>query len=125
MELYVWSGTSRKNIKKIEKIHRSMTRYVFNYAGVDYKDRLHMTNILLLTTRREYTDIGGVFWKRLYGNYDVSFFSAGGCSTRNSIYSGFIMLPPFCRTDCFKRSVCNRIVPMLNYLPSNVRHITN
>ena len=49
----------------------------------------------------------------------------GGCSTRNSIYSGFIMVPPFCRTDCFKRSVCNGIVPMLNYLPSNVHHNTN
>ena len=50
----VWSGTSRKNI---EKIQRSMTRYVFNYAEVDYKDRLLMTNILPLTMRREYTDI--------------------------------------------------------------------
>ena len=26
----VWSGTSRKNIKNIEKIQSSMTRYVFN-----------------------------------------------------------------------------------------------
>ena len=78
MDLYVWSGTSSENRKNIEKIHRSMTRYVFNYAEVDYKDRLQMTNILLLTTRREYTDIGGVFWKRLYGNYDVSFISDGG-----------------------------------------------
>ena len=44
-----------------------MTRYVFNYAGVDYKDRLLMTNILPLTMRREYTDIV-FFWKCLYGN---------------------------------------------------------
>ena len=53
----VWSGTSRKNIKNIEKIQRSMTRYVFNYAEVDYKDRLLMPKILPLTMRREYTDI--------------------------------------------------------------------
>ena len=47
-----------------------MTRYVFNYAEVDFKDRLLLTNILPLTMRREYTDI--VFlWKCLYGNYDV------------------------------------------------------
>ena len=121
----VWSGTSRKNIKNIEKIQRSMTRYVFNHAEVDFKDRLLMTNILPLTMRREYTDIV-FFWKCLYGNYDVkdfvSFFSDGGCSTRNSLDSGFLMVPPLCRTDCFKRSFFNRLVPSL---PSNVRHITN
>ena len=66
----VWSGTSRKYMKNIGKIQRSMTRYVFNYAEVDYKDRLLMPNILPLTMRREYTDII-FFWKYLYGNYDV------------------------------------------------------
>ena len=89
-----------------------------------------MTNILLLTRRLEYTDIV-FFWKCLYGNYDVddndfvSFFSDGGCSTRNSIDYGFLMVPPLCRTDCFKPSFFNRIVPMWNFSPSNVRHITN
>ena len=34
-----------------------MTRYIFNYAEVDYKDRLLMTNIPPLHMRREYTDI--------------------------------------------------------------------
>ena len=101
-----------------------MTLYVFNYAEVDYKDRLLMTNILPLTMRREYTDIV-FFWKCLYGNYDVdvndfvSFFSDGGCSTRNSIDSGFFMVPPLCRTDCFKRSLLDRIVSMWDSLPSN------
>ena len=47
-----------------------MTRYVFNYTEVEYKDRLLMTNILPLTMRREYTDIVS-YWKCLYGNYDV------------------------------------------------------
>ena len=78
-----------------------MTRYVFNYAEVDYKDRLLMTNILPLTMRREYTHII-FFWKCLNGNYDVddnafvSFFSDGGCSTRNPLASGFLMVPPLC-----------------------------
>ena len=76
--------------------------------------------------RREYTDIV-FFWECLYGNYDVevkdfvSFFSDGGCSTRNSIDSGFLMVRPLCRKDCFKRSLFHRIVLMWNYLPSNVR----
>ena len=34
-----------------------MTRYVFNYDEVDYKDRLLITNILPITMRCEYTDI--------------------------------------------------------------------
>ena len=89
-----------------------------------------MTNILPLTMRRECTAIV-FFWKCLYGNYDVdvndfvSFFSDGGGSTRNSLDSGFLLVPPLCRTHCFKRSFFNRIVPMWNSLPSNVRHITN
>ena len=89
-----------------------------------------MTNILPLTMRREYTNIV-FFWTCLYGNYDVdgsdfvSFFYDGGCSTCNSIDSGFLMVPPLCRSDCFKRSFFNRIVPMRNSLPSNVRHITD
>ena len=89
-----------------------------------------MTNILPLTMCREYTDIV-FFLKCLYVNYDVdvndfvSFFSDGGCSTRNSLDSGFLMVPPLCRTDCFKRSLFNGIVPMRNSLPSNVRDITN
>ena len=57
-----WSSTCRKNIKNIAKIQWSMTRYVFNYAEVDYKDRLLMTKILPLTMRRENTDIV-FFWK--------------------------------------------------------------
>ena len=83
-----------------------------------------MTNILPLTMRREYTDIV-FFWKCPYGNYDVDvndfviFFSDGGCFTRNSIDSGFSMVPPLCSTDFFKRSFFNRIVPMGNSLPSN------
>ena len=50
-----------------------MTRYVFNHAEVDYKDRLLMTNILSLTMRPEYTDFV-FYWKCLYGSYDVSDF---------------------------------------------------
>ena len=37
----------------------------------------------------------------------------------------FFIVPPLCRTDCFKSSFFNRIVPMWNSLPSNARHITN
>ena len=47
-----------------------MKRYVLIYAEVDYTDRLLMTNILPLAMRRKYTDIA-LFWKCLYGNYDV------------------------------------------------------
>ena len=89
-----------------------------------------MTSLLPLTMRREYTNMV-FFWKCLYGNYDVdindfvSFFSDGGCCTRNSIDPRFLMVPPVCRTDCFKCSLFDRIVTMWNSLPSNVRNITN
>ena len=75
-----------------------MTKHVFNYAEVDYKDRLLMTNILPSTMRREILIL--FFFKCLYDNYDVdvndfvSFFSDGGCSTRNPIDSGILTEPP-------------------------------
>ena len=54
----IWSDTSRKKYKTyIVKIQRSMMRYVFNYAEVDYKVCLLMTNIPPVNIRREYTDI--------------------------------------------------------------------
>ena len=49
----------------------------------------------------------------------------GGCSTRNSNDSGFPLVPPLYRTECFKRHFFSRIVPVWNFLPSNVRRITN
>ena len=62
----LWSGTIRKNIKSLETIQRSMTRYMLYYADIDYKDRLLQLNMLPLTMRREYEDI--VFlWKCLHG----------------------------------------------------------
>ena len=44
----LWSGTSRKNIKSLETIQRSMTRYMLHYADIDYEDRLLQLNILHL-----------------------------------------------------------------------------
>ena len=81
----VWSGTSRKNIKTIEKMQRSMTRYVSNYAEVDYKDSLLTTNILPLTMRRKYTILfssGRVYTVSLMLMLTIflGFFSDDGCS---------------------------------------------
>ena len=58
-----------------------MTRYVFNYAEVDYKDQIL---ILPLTMRRGYTDIV-FFWKCLYGNYDAD--------VNNSVFSLMVDAP--------------------------------
>ena len=92
----------------------SMTRYVFNYAEVDYEDRLLMMNIFSLSMRREYTNI--IFWKCLYSSYDVDVnyyffcFSDVISCTHKLNDSGFLMVPPLCHKDCFKRSFFNRIL---------------
>ena len=65
-----------KNINKAEKIQRSMTRYVFNCAEVDYTDCLLM-NILSLTVLFAFESAYGA----RDGAHDfVSFFSDGGCT---------------------------------------------
>ena len=67
----LWSGTSRKNMKFLETMQSSMTRYMLHYADTDYKDRLLQLNMLPLTIRGEYEDIV-FFWKCLHGMYDIN-----------------------------------------------------
>ena len=53
----MWSGTSRKNMKSLETIQRSITRYMLHYSDIDYNDRLLQLIILPLTMRSAYEDI--------------------------------------------------------------------
>jgi hypothetical protein len=46
-------------------------------------------------------------------------------STRSTTDTAFLMVPPICRTEGFKRSFYNRIVPLWNSLPHSVRCIEN
>ena len=52
----LWSGTSRKNMKTIETIQRSITRYMLHYSDIDHNDRLQLI-MLPLTMRSAYEDI--------------------------------------------------------------------
>ena len=75
---------------------------------IDYKDPLLQLNMLPLTMRLKYEDI--VFlWKCLHGMYDINVhdfvkFSSdiNHVTLRKSI--------TLCRTDCFQRSLFNRVV---------------
>ena len=49
----IWSNCNKKNMEKIESIHKRGTRYIlndFNYA-MDYKTRLNACNLLPLSFR--------------------------------------------------------------------------
>ena len=127
----LWSGTTRSNIRAIESVQRSMTRYIFNYRDINYKERLVNLNMLPLTMRRELNDIT-FFWKCLHDMYSVDLshyvnFSGSNTihSTRSTTDTAFLMVPPLCRTEGFKRSFFNRIVPLWNSLPHSVRCIEN
>ena len=99
----VWSGTSRRNIKNIERIQRSMTRYGFKYAEVDYRKMafpLTMRGNLLLLC----------FFECLYGRYDVDVHDFVSQVLSLMVYAPLvtrtrIILNSVCCRPCFKRNI--------------------
>ena len=94
----LWSGTSRKNIKSLETIQISMTRYMRHYADIYYKDRLLQLNMLSLTMRREYE----TFWSfgSVYISYMILMFMIllNFLLTSSMLHAVFLIIPPLCRT---------------------------
>ena len=66
----LWSGTSFTNVRLVERVQRSMTRYICNFSADIYKERLIKLNILPLTMKREQNDVI-FFWKCLRGIYET------------------------------------------------------
>ena len=93
----------------------------------------HCTRIITLSTpcvhlhplsyRREITDLLYVF-KCIKGYYDVAWHNNIEIISNSSLRSGNagrVLRMKIVRTECFKRSFFNRIVPMWNALPRQLR----
>jgi hypothetical protein len=53
----LWSGTTKKNVSRLESLQRRATVYITNNPNLDYKYRLLICELLPLTLRRDYLDI--------------------------------------------------------------------
>ena len=120
----VWSGTTKRNVRSLERVQRSATRFIMGYPELDYKERLSHLNMLPLSYRREYLDVCFLFkCFNLDYNVDISQFvnvTNGGRLTRGNNVTNRL-LPVMCRTEGFKRSYFNRIVNTWNLLPEECR----
>ena len=119
----VCSPSTVSDTKAIESIQRAATRYILNYPEIKYDQRCTMLHLHPLSYRREITDLLYVF-KCIKGYYDVAWHNDIEIISNSSLRSGNagrVLRMKIIRTECFTRSFFNRIVPMWNALPRQLR----
>ena len=122
----LWGGLNQKYTKSIERLQRTMTRYICGYSKAEYNERLLHLHLAPLSLRRDQNDVI-FFWKCLHRIYDlgltkfVSFSHDNPRQTRSSTES--FRLPIF-KKEAFRRSFFNRIYYVCNKLLNDVRCIT-
>ena len=123
----VWSPQNIGNVKKIESVQRSMTKYILNSYDLSYVQRCTDLKILPLCFRREINDLL-FFFKCLHGLIHVDFRSEfvfiNSSRDLRSANDLLLSAQPV-RTECFKSSYFNRIVRIWNLLPLLTRQCTS
>ena len=61
---------NQKNTKSIERVQRTMTRYICGYSKAEYNERLLHLHLAPLSLRRDQNDVI-FFWKCLHPCYDL------------------------------------------------------
>ena len=121
----LWSPQTIGNLKHIERIQRSMTKYILHYPELNYKQRCIQLNILPLCYRREILDLS-LFFKCMHGHVDadlmqfVSFYDTGARSGSRSC-ARLLLKSKRVRTESFKATYFNRLVLLWNNLPVSIR----
>lgn len=125
----VWSPYLNCDIKQVESVQRSMTRYVLGYPNeTSYQERCLQLNILPLSYRREVNDLILLF-KYIHSIYDVSLDETLELVSENSGLRsgsrGLLLKSKLATTEHFKRFYFNRVVVMWNNLPRALRDCQN
>ena len=115
MHSVVWSPHLHSEIKSLETIQRSATRYILNYPEMSYSERCVELQLLPLSFRREISDLMFLF-KCLNNLVSVSldpYVSFVDSNTNlRSAHQGPLLKCRRVRTATFKNSYFNRIVPV-------------
>jgi len=119
----VWSPFTKMNIQKLERVQRSMSRFILLSNDISYNDRCMILEILPLSFRREVTDLLFLF-KCMHGLIRCDFSpeitlvnSSSGLRSANEV---LLSAKPV-RTEMFISSYFNRIVHLWNVLPFTIR----
>jgi hypothetical protein len=121
----VWSPHLHSDIKSLETIQRSATRYIMNYPDMSYSERCAALQLLPLSFRREISDLLFMF-KCANNLVNISLESyVSFVSTETNLRSanqGPLLRGQRVRTETFKYSFFNRIIPIWNHLPMDIRN---
>lgn len=116
----VWSPHHVKDIKLVESVQRSFTKYIRGYYNLPYKQRLISLGLESLELRRLYADLYLTF-SILHGYADIeptTFFKIRGNEyTRGHPLKLTINV---IKKDCTKYFFANRVVHPWNSLPSEL-----
>ena len=102
----VWSPQSKQNIKKVESVQRSMSRFLLNRTDISYPQRCVDLRILPLSFRREMNDLLFTF-KCMNGFFNVDFtdFISVISQSNNRTTNGVLLRSSRVRTETFMSSV--------------------
>ena len=121
----VWSPYQHNQIKLVESIQRSASRYVLHYPELSYPQRCTALNLLPLCFRREISDLVFLF-KYLAGPGPYKYVSFIPTNTGlRSASQGRLLMQRVSNTVTFKHSFFNRIVLLWNSLPRDIRDCTD
>ena len=119
----IWAPQSTsKDLLRIESVQRRATKYVLQDYHSSYTDRLKLLNLLPISYWYEIKDIIS-FYKMKSGIYDLNpenyIDPPSQHFTRFSSTNSFRL--NLCRTTSFRSSFFNRIVPLWNSLPEELK----
>ena len=124
----VWSPHNHKDIRHIESIQRSASRYILHYPQMSYSERCSVLDLMPLSFRREMADLVLLF-KYLNNLIDVDFsqyitLTPSDTGLRSGS-QGCLLSLPLLRTVTFQNSFFNRVVHTWNSLPRYLRDCTD
>jgi hypothetical protein len=118
----LWSGTSKRNITKIESLQRRASIYIVNNSNILYKERLLACDLLPLTVRREFLDIVYMY-NLINGLIDTDLLNVFSFNTRiGRNRDNLTLLPNRVKSELYRHWFVNRIVYKWNNLPYIIRN---
>ena len=115
-----WSPYYRKDMKKLKKIQRRVTRMIPRLRNKAYEERLEELNLFSLTKRRMGGDLIEVFKIfEGYSNLNVNkYFNIDNSNTTRN--NGCKIIHKRFKSHEAKYFFCNRVVNIWNKLPSEI-----
>ena len=120
----IWSTISKNNLEILESVQRRATKFICRYEDINYKDRLIRCNLVPLSFRREMLDIFFIHKARSGSlGHVIQAMCISAPPARNLRWNSDLtsIRAGFTHTETFAHFFSNRIAPIWNYLPQQIR----